>query len=447
MFTLGVVVYAVAAALAVYRLTHRRGDPLAAEPPPAIPGLLPTHIRTDEGETLGAWFVAGDPVRPLVLLLHGNGGSRMSLASTMQLHAGRGDGVLAVSLHAHGDSTGEHYELGLDAREDVRASVAWLRRQYPQRPLLISAFSLGAAAALFAAEMNAQQVDGYLLDAPYSSLARAVRNRTRAAFPWGIEWLAYQGLCLAAPVGLSRPLSDFEPARHLARIPAEVPITLLGSLTDRACMPDELRQMARQRGDVRLVLTAGTGHRALFETDPTSYLHEFDRLVRGAPERHEELPPSMRRPAPKAPICAGNADPALDVATEPRLWRAAADSEEWTSRSGCLVRIDVLAERSGAAHCGHAQARVIITGTPLGSRYTGPHDARTYIRDPEGTYHDAQLTQRFTASTTLPREAVDSGFRRGALELWHTPNDPSALYLKSPSAVERWPLGTEAPCE
>lgn len=275
-----------------------------------------------------------------------------------------------------------------------------------------------------------------------------MRNRTRAILPWGVEWLAYEGLCLAAPLGLARPLSDFEPARHLGRVPAEVPVTLLGSLSDRACMPDELRQMARTRPNVHLVLAQGAGHRPRFETDLPSYLQEFDRLSLQAPERLEELPPSMQhKPPPEAPICTGSADSRLDVATEPRLWRLAGDYEEWTSRDGCLVRIDVLAERTGAAHCGHQEARVIITGTPFGARQTSPQDARLYIRDPKGSYRDPELTRGFAPQAALPREAIDSGFRRGDLELWHTPEDPSAIYLKSPSGVERWPLGAEPPCE
>jgi hypothetical protein len=135
------------------------------------------------------------------------------------------------------------------------------------------------------------------------------------------------------------------------------------------------------------------------------------------------------------------------VATEPRLWRLAGDYLEWTSRAGCLVRIDVLAQRSGAAHCGHQDASVIITGTPFGARYTSPQDARLYIRDPKGSYRNTALTKGFDPRAVLPGSAVDSGFRRDNIELWYDPEDVKSIYLKSPSGVERWPLGFEPPCE
>jgi len=104
---LGLAAYAMAAAVVVYRLTHRTSARLASEAPPAIEGLESHRIRTADGEVLGAWFVPGTLERPVVLLLHGNGGSRAMLAPALTAHAQRGDGVLALSLRAHGDSSGD----------------------------------------------------------------------------------------------------------------------------------------------------------------------------------------------------------------------------------------------------------------------------------------------------------------------------------------------------
>jgi alpha/beta superfamily hydrolase len=59
--------------------------------------------------------------------------------------------VLAISLHAHGDSTGEINDVGWSARHDVTAAVAFLQRECPKQPVYIVGGSLGAAAAIFAA--------------------------------------------------------------------------------------------------------------------------------------------------------------------------------------------------------------------------------------------------------------------------------------------------------
>jgi pimeloyl-ACP methyl ester carboxylesterase len=190
--------------------------------------------------------------------------------------------VLALSLRAHGDSTGTRNQVGLDASEDVRAAVGFLRARSSERPLIVSGFSVGAAAALYATDMLEGRVQGYLLDSPYASLRRAVRNRTRAKLPWGLDWLAYQGLCAVGPLFLVRPLDDYAPSRGLTRIPEQVPVTLVGSEKDMACMADELHELARARRGARLVLTSHEGHRPLCDADPGHYMAEFERVLRAS---------------------------------------------------------------------------------------------------------------------------------------------------------------------
>lgn len=135
-----------------------------------------------------------------------------------------------------------------------------------------------------------------------------------------------------------------------------------------------------------------------------------------------------------------------DVAHEPDT-RRFADYRPWSTDDGCLVRIDVLAERSGPDHCGFEDADVIITGTPLGELYTSPDDTQTYIRDPGGVFGRPEVAAAFEPSATLPDDAVDSGYRRDDVELWTVPDDPSSIYIVTPDATERWPLGEQTLCE
>jgi hypothetical protein len=89
-------------------------------------------------------------------------------------------------------------------------------------------------------------------------------------------------------------------------------------------------------------------------------------------------------------------------------------------------------------------ARVIITGTPLGSRFTSADDDVEYLRDPDGVLGD---NERFEENGTLPAEAVDTGYRSAAGEaLWIIPGDRSSIYVVDGDSVERWPQGTSALC-
>jgi len=148
---------------------------------------------------------------------------------------------------------------------------------------------------------------------------------------------------------------------------------------------------------------------------------------------------------PAAHECDGASGSDIDVVREPN-WRRYAAYLPWTDRDGCLVRIDVLAERPGPEHCGWERARVLIMGQPLGSRYSGPANDVEFVRDPDGVFDLSALTAGFVPGAVLPAAAVDSGYRRGTRQLWHVPGDPSAIWLRSPEGVERWPVGDAPLC-
>jgi hypothetical protein len=147
-----------------------------------------------------------------------------------------------------------------------------------------------------------------------------------------------------------------------------------------------------------------------------------------------------RTPEPHA--CEAAAGAVTDVAGEPD-WRRWADYRPWTTADGCLVRIDVLADRSGPAHCGYESARVIITGKPVGTHYGGSESSAEYVRDPESVFGDSATAAAFDADADLPESAVATGFRQETTELWIDPSDSSSIYLVSEGSVERWPLDPE----
>lgn len=130
-----------------------------------------------------------------------------------------------------------------------------------------------------------------------------------------------------------------------------------------------------------------------------------------------------RTPAAILPVTCGAA---TDVASEPD-WRRYADYRPWSTADGCLVRIDVLADRPGPAHCGFEAARVITLGIPIGARYTDERNAANYVRDPDNVFGDPAIASAFDPQATLPERAVDTGFREHGTALWVDPTDRSAI--------------------
>ena len=263
-------------ALAAWRLTRRSG-PIEVERIPEMDGatIEALRLRTSDGQDLGAWLVRaeGPGARPVaVLYLHGNGASRSRGLRMIRFLHESGYTVLAPSLRAHGDSTGDANDFGFGARLDVVAAGELLRERLPAKRIAVVAQSLGAAAAIFAAGDVAPQVSAYFLESPYTDLSAAVWNRCDRYLPPILSHLAWAGLRLWAPAFLPVEAERIRPLDHIARIPERVPVTLIGGSEDRHCRPAELEaHFARVRSHATLVLIPGGEHATLQRTHPAEY--------------------------------------------------------------------------------------------------------------------------------------------------------------------------------
>jgi alpha-beta hydrolase superfamily lysophospholipase len=246
-----------------HRMTHRT-RPRIEEPPPRVSWAKfePLRIATTDGQNLGAWFAPGRDDMPSVVLLHGNGGNRGSLLFQAKLLAGEGFSVLPVTLRAHGDSSGDFNDFGYSARLDVVAAVEFLEARRPGKPIFIFGASLGAAAATFASKDLGPRVAGYLLEAPYMDLRSAARNRTSAALPPGLEWVAYQGLLWVSPLVLPH-LDQISPLEAIAGVPDHVPVLLMAGRLDVKARPEQVEALydqVRTHGQYVVFETAGHLH-------------------------------------------------------------------------------------------------------------------------------------------------------------------------------------------
>ncbi len=278
-----IVLWLTASFAVAYRLTRRIRPPFN-EPVPAVSWakVEPHRIRTSDGQEIGAWFVRGDEQAPSVLLLHGNGGSRIHCLDRAEVLAAEGCTLLLVSLRAHGDSTGEFNDIGFSARHDVVAAIAFLERHRPGKPIVILGTSLGAAAAVFASGELAHRVLGYILESPYKDLKTAVHNRTEIALPPVLDELAYRGLLLVSRYILPN-LNEISPLAAIGGIPGDVPVLILAGSDDRHARPEEARALHdRVRTHGRLIVFEHGGHMNFPYAAPQRYRREVLGFIRAA---------------------------------------------------------------------------------------------------------------------------------------------------------------------
>ena len=180
--------------------------------------------------------------------------------------------VLAISFRAHGDSTGQAHDFGWSERNDVIRAVKFLQQEFPEQPVYIVGRSLGAAAAIFAAGELKEEVAGYFLEQPYKDLSSAVWTRLQHQLPPILDWIAYCGLRLWAPLFLPVNVNRISPYDRVQDIPENVPIVFVTGSDDRhARLEDVIAIYNRVKSHAKLIEFKGAAHVGLDRFDPQLY--------------------------------------------------------------------------------------------------------------------------------------------------------------------------------
>jgi alpha-beta hydrolase superfamily lysophospholipase len=255
-----------------YKLTRRPHAPFA-EPPPSVAWatIEPVRLRTSDGLELGAWYMPGRPDSPSAVLMHGYRSRRSESMPLAAILVKEGYGVLAVTLRAHGDSEGDYTDVGYSSWRDVVAAVAWLETRRPGKPILVQGTSMGAAAAIYAADELQMRVSAYILECPFDDIRSAIRHRISSHLPWPLDNVAYAGLRLFAPIFLP-DLDRMAPVKLVAAIPATVPVLVMAGGRDQRARPAEVRAVhERIAGHARLVVFPEADHGHLSEQCGEAY--------------------------------------------------------------------------------------------------------------------------------------------------------------------------------
>jgi pimeloyl-ACP methyl ester carboxylesterase len=149
-------------------------------PVPEVPFLSPPPAPLEEvwlflstGDSIVGWWYS-DPLlsahAPLVLFFHGNGENleTMRQAKLYQNLDTLGVGFLAVEYPGYGLSSGRASEEALMAAGD--AALSWARTRYPQRPVILCGWSLGAAVAIGTAARHPEEIRALIALSPWTSL-------------------------------------------------------------------------------------------------------------------------------------------------------------------------------------------------------------------------------------------------------------------------------------
>jgi fermentation-respiration switch protein FrsA (DUF1100 family) len=151
--------------------------PNTIEVAPASVGLPQAevrHFKTQDGETLMAWYVAPSPGKPLLLYFHGNAQGLDARNVRFQKLVATGDGLLAVEYRGFAGSTGSPSEDGLLLDAEATYAEA-LKLGFSPARIAVIGESLGTGVAVALATHH--EVPALALDSPYSSVVAVAAER------------------------------------------------------------------------------------------------------------------------------------------------------------------------------------------------------------------------------------------------------------------------------
>jgi fermentation-respiration switch protein FrsA (DUF1100 family) len=151
-------------------------DPRALTPDPAGPPIQVVHFRTQDGQTLVAWYLPPAPGGPVILHFGGNGDSLAGQSGRWRQVADAGVGFLAPAYRGYSGSSGRATETTL--HRDAEVAYAWLTARHAASDIVIMGHSLGSGIAVrLAAEHPARAL---VLESPFTSAV----DVGAAELPW-----------------------------------------------------------------------------------------------------------------------------------------------------------------------------------------------------------------------------------------------------------------------
>lgn len=232
--------------------------------------LVPvTYYPAVAGSTLA------DTENPTVILVHGAGGDRVSVAPLAELYLEQGYQVLTYDQRGHGDNSDGKVSFGYFEARDVECLVDYAADVLGADKIFVHGQSMGGATvALYATTEHAREhVDSVVLDAPVDSMEHMFRSVW--AEMEGTEGIPtdYVVACGDSYLRLFYGFS-FDDANTIARMKDnQVKTLVILCEKDKTCLPEYMEQLYNNIGtDNKALMRVDSAHIEGAIDDPEGYI-------------------------------------------------------------------------------------------------------------------------------------------------------------------------------
>lgn len=199
------------------------------------------------------------PGNPCVIYLHGNASSQNEGAYIPHLLCPQGVNVLCIDLSGSGNSDGEFITLGYNERDDVQASIDFIRREYKVGSVCLWGRSMGASIAAWCASDNFD-LASVVIDSAYLSLDDIIRDLVGDSwFLWGLSKLLVPVVNIAVKRMIGISIYDINLVQSLKK--ARTPAFFIHASHDSFIKVREAREMfSRYGGRTKYMMTTRGDH-------------------------------------------------------------------------------------------------------------------------------------------------------------------------------------------
>ncbi|MEM1369722.1 MAG: alpha/beta hydrolase [Cyanobacteria bacterium P01_H01_bin.15] len=144
------------------------------------------NIPVDNSHWLEVWEIPAQTstTKGTILLFHGNLGTKKQILGAAQSFSTLGFNTILVDFQGVGGSSGNTTTVGMREARDVVTAFSYIKKRLEgnsgeNAPVILYGFSMGSAAILRAISVYGIEPDGIILDLPFVTLSRAIKNRLR----------------------------------------------------------------------------------------------------------------------------------------------------------------------------------------------------------------------------------------------------------------------------
>ena len=256
------------------QLTRPHNDPSVLDPRVVSEKATPWSVQTEDGLTLRGWYHPTPAKRHLVVLVHGLWSSWHHMAGLGRDLHDRGYDILLFDLRGHGQSDPSRVSMGRRERGDLRAVLAWARREgFPPERIGWLGQSMGASTLLMEAARN-PNIRVAVIDSAYGDLP-ALLDR-QLSLHSHLPRLFNPGILTAAHLAFGVRTDDLVPIRS-ARSWGDRPLLLIHGEADTTVPLRQARQIASAVGpSCEAVWVPGVEHALAYGTYPEEYVATVD---------------------------------------------------------------------------------------------------------------------------------------------------------------------------